>query len=474
MPTPLPLREYVVQPGDTLYSLAQRFGVDLRALAEFNGIADPSKIVVGQRLYIPSAPTGAATPAASPTPALAHGVDCAFRFGFKKIYDLIPDVVGQCLENEQYTVSGDSFQETTGGLLAWRKADNLTTFTDGSWTWIHGPDGLQKRLNSERFAWDPPDPVLAQALEALHATATGERVYRMFMQSGATAHFSTLEGLVSRYYSFRNLILINEQYRGESLETLAHTLIWPAVALYNVNERAPSWSVCMERVIDQEVTQTQWWYEMFGEHGKGDPTELEQRANYEVTLLANESLRYWLQLSPHYREQCARYGPAPQRIAPELARAYRRALINGTSALGKEAAAMVLAAKTDVEFGESDGWSGRYSPLRNRIQVNEELRGGSADVLAAVLIHETMHVAQYQQRSGRRSPAECVEDEIEAFAAEAQWWAQRYGEEGKHDPDEVEQNMNGLMRAWQLEILEAFVLLSDSYQEQCLGGVVDP
>ena len=52
--------EYVVQEGDTLFSIARRFGVDMEELARVNGITDPSTIYVGQRLIIPG---GAATPA---------------------------------------------------------------------------------------------------------------------------------------------------------------------------------------------------------------------------------------------------------------------------------------------------------------------------------------------------------------------------------------------------------------------------
>ena len=471
-PTPAPLREYVVQPGDTLYSLARRFGVDLQAFATYNQLADPRKIYVGQRLRIPpSATVSTTTPTARPTPPRVHGVDCVFRFGFKELYDLIPDTVGQCLENEQHNVSGDSMQRTTGGLLVWRKVGNRTTFTDGHWTWMYGEKGLQKRRNSERFDWDPLDPILADALETLRTTPSGERVYTLFMQSGATAQFGLLEG-VSSYSTFRNLIVISEQYRHESPEALAHTLIWPALGLFNEAERSQSWSECMERVIDQETAQAQWWRELFGVAGKGDPTDLERWANYEVTLLDNESLRYWVRLSPHFREQCAKYGAPPQHIDSVLAKAYRTALMGGDSTLGMAAAATVIAAKTGVVFGPAEGY-GYYFPAHNRIVVKEELRNASADVLAAVLIHETMHVAQYRERSGLRSPAECIEDEIEAFKAEAQWWAERHGRNGKDQANLTEQRMNNLVRAWLNERLEEFVLLSDGYQEQCLGGVVD-
>jgi hypothetical protein len=102
------------------------------------------------------------------TPALADG--CSFVLGFKALHDLIPTIVGDCLVNEHHNPSnGDGLQETAGvngkgGLLVWRKADNWTAYTDGSSTWVSGPNGLQKRGNNERFAWEAnPDglPVVA-------------------------------------------------------------------------------------------------------------------------------------------------------------------------------------------------------------------------------------------------------------------------------------------------------------------------
>lgn len=83
--------------------------------------------------------------------------DCSFQLGFKALRDLIPDVVGDCLENEQHDPeTGMTLQTTSNGQLIWRKADNWTGFTDGARTWINGPEGLQQRLNSERFDWEAP------------------------------------------------------------------------------------------------------------------------------------------------------------------------------------------------------------------------------------------------------------------------------------------------------------------------------
>ena len=98
-------------------------------------------------------------------PLLAQ--DCSFQLGFKALYDLIPDVVGECVDDEQHNpATGITQQHTANGQLTWRKADNWTGFTDGQRTWINGPEGLQQRLNSERFPWEPalPSPTAAQRL----------------------------------------------------------------------------------------------------------------------------------------------------------------------------------------------------------------------------------------------------------------------------------------------------------------------
>ena len=44
---------YIIQPDDSLYRIALRYGTTLRALADYNGIANPDLISVGQALAIP-------------------------------------------------------------------------------------------------------------------------------------------------------------------------------------------------------------------------------------------------------------------------------------------------------------------------------------------------------------------------------------------------------------------------------------
>ncbi len=52
-PPPSPPETYVVQSGDTLLAIGQRFGVAWQELASINGIADPNLIYLGQVLKIP-------------------------------------------------------------------------------------------------------------------------------------------------------------------------------------------------------------------------------------------------------------------------------------------------------------------------------------------------------------------------------------------------------------------------------------
>ena len=97
------------------------------------------------------------------TPPAVAAADCQFILGFATLKALLdaaegPDKVGQCLEDQHFNpANGDALQQTTGGLLVWRKVDNWTAFTDGYRTWINGPNGLQARLNTEQFEWEP-DP----------------------------------------------------------------------------------------------------------------------------------------------------------------------------------------------------------------------------------------------------------------------------------------------------------------------------
>lgn len=45
---------YIVQEGDSLYSIANRFQLDLAEIVALNGLSDPNDITVGQELTLPA------------------------------------------------------------------------------------------------------------------------------------------------------------------------------------------------------------------------------------------------------------------------------------------------------------------------------------------------------------------------------------------------------------------------------------
>ena len=77
---------YTVKPGDTLYSLSQKFDIELTTLASTNGLAAPYALSINQRLIIPGSvesyqapaqltqPVVRTAPAAPTTPAVPVGV----------------------------------------------------------------------------------------------------------------------------------------------------------------------------------------------------------------------------------------------------------------------------------------------------------------------------------------------------------------------------------------------------------------
>ncbi len=61
--------QYVVQRGDTLYSISRRYNVSVAQLRSLNNISDPSQLEVGQRLRISSSAAAGSTVSAAKAPA---------------------------------------------------------------------------------------------------------------------------------------------------------------------------------------------------------------------------------------------------------------------------------------------------------------------------------------------------------------------------------------------------------------------
>lgn len=63
-------QSYTVQKGDTLSSIASKYGTAWKKLAEFNGLSDPNKLRVGQEIRIPSS-LGAPAVRSAPPPSVS-------------------------------------------------------------------------------------------------------------------------------------------------------------------------------------------------------------------------------------------------------------------------------------------------------------------------------------------------------------------------------------------------------------------
>jgi LysM repeat protein len=72
-PTPTSPVIYRVKRGDTLYSLARRYGTTVKKIARWNNILNPSRIYVGQRLTIYTGTTPSPAPPSCNTHIVRRG-----------------------------------------------------------------------------------------------------------------------------------------------------------------------------------------------------------------------------------------------------------------------------------------------------------------------------------------------------------------------------------------------------------------
>ncbi|MGH2364055.1 MAG: cupredoxin domain-containing protein [Chloroflexota bacterium] len=131
-------------------------------------------------------------PAAAATPTAPTSVSCNFVLGFKTLHDLDPADIGDCLTNQTSASNGDARQQTTKGLMAWRKADNWTAFTNGYTTWINGPSGLASRLNTARFPWEH-DTAGASGAPAAAPTPSADPLVTIDDTNGFTPNYVIIQ-----------------------------------------------------------------------------------------------------------------------------------------------------------------------------------------------------------------------------------------------------------------------------------------
>ncbi|TYO74373.1 LysM peptidoglycan-binding domain-containing protein [Rossellomorea marisflavi] len=92
------LTTYVVQSGDTLYSISRRFGMTLDEIMTLNGITDPSLIQIGQVLQVYANGDNGTAPARVTASQLN-----AIGWSYSYISDAIVADLNRCLERFQIT-----------------------------------------------------------------------------------------------------------------------------------------------------------------------------------------------------------------------------------------------------------------------------------------------------------------------------------------------------------------------------------
>ena len=450
------------------------------------------------------------------TGASAQAADCEFRLGFKTLRDLIGhDTVGECLENEHYNEISDSNQQTTGGLMAWRKADNRTAFTDGAWTWINGPYGLQKRINWRRFPWEPDyrpdiaatpqpvtpappptpgpppppaptpvpqptiDPTLAHAYHAMRNTTTGNYVADLFVRLGASATFGTEGNSFTQYRLGPPRIAISEDYRLASPEVIAFILIHPTVALFLQAEQGdpPSAEACLSRQVHLYTLQAQYWLEVYGTTGKRNPTELEQYPNSVLNAhIAGGIARL---MSTAYGEICAQFGggavssvptpiptptPTPRpTIDPTLAHAYH---IMRNTPTGNKIADKFVQLGMSAVFGRLDGLISQVNYSSRRITINEQYRYESYEALAYALIWPTMALMLEAEDGPAQSWEACMLRQGVREGFGAQYWMEAFGANGKRNPSQLEQGANNDV-SWLVADNLKYVWMDSYWRDEC-------
>ena len=316
----------------------------------------------------------------------------------------------------------------------------------------------------------------------MRRTESGQYVANIIAELGASVVFAELGDSAVRWDDTPRRLSVDSDYRGANPHVIAYQIMWPAFSLDAVVDWGgpDDWDSCM--VVETVVKKWQavYWFAVYGENGKQgrDLTLTEKWGNYWVqaqNTLGTEHFDKIIWVDSFHREHCEYYGEPPQEIDPELADAFQTAMLNGDTEIGIAAVGVIMEAGTDVVFGSLEkNVYGQYSSYYSRITIDESLRGYPM-ALAATLIHEAYHAQEDMRRGGQpqETAAACLQEEIDAFRIEAEWWYEEFGRRGKRNPARVERVNNSLLRAWINNDMKEWVLLSEGYQEQCLGGVLN-
>lgn len=341
-----------------------------------------------------------ATLTASVTPAGAQTAP-EFKLGFKTLAELIPGVAGQPLANEQHdSVTGDSMQPTTTGLMVWRKATNTVAFTNGAMTWVIGPLGLQSRPNDTRFAWESSAP----SADSLPADA----VTPAFVRGPGGAW-------IARFHVQNpNDRPMQLEINAVALESPGGQPIMDAPTVF-VQAVMPGTSRTFTVTVPTtaEVGDWRWW-------AISRPSSPSGMVSVDVGTTA------------------------PLQIDSLLVGALEELRrVEGGDWLARVAAEY----EVWIESGPTpSGVLGAYFPEENAMIISSQLNDASAWTRAAVLAHELEHAAGTVSGNVPEDPIQCLRFEADAFRREAEVWAQLWQNNLPVEADDIHAELNNITR----------------------------
>jgi len=125
---PLPqVAMHIVQRGETLFSIAQRYGLTADGVAHANGIPDPCQIYVGQRLAIPGGEMGNSAQDITPYVVQAGDTLSSISRRYRTTWQILAQVNGLLSPNSIY--AGQIIQVPAPNVLA----DDATARQPAGW-----------------------------------------------------------------------------------------------------------------------------------------------------------------------------------------------------------------------------------------------------------------------------------------------------------------------------------------------------
>jgi lipoprotein NlpD len=201
-PAPTPARRsgdlYTVKPGDTLYSIALEHGADYRDVAQWNGLDDPTLILVGQQLRVSPPPGGLIAGAAA---AQIGRVQPPVRVEARPLESPVPPPAKPASAQQQ------GKQEPVATQFVWPARGKILA------------EFGEPRRKGIDIDGNPGDPVVAAAAGRVTYTGTG------IPGMGKLVVIKHNNGYITVYAHNRDIVVKEQQQvaRGEKIAELGST-----------------------------------------------------------------------------------------------------------------------------------------------------------------------------------------------------------------------------------------------------------